>query len=79
MVVRLSRQCFLAGCVGREDLVMTLLGVGNDGGWLLCWRRARLLCFKLLVFGVLIPGLPCRYCLMLGLSGVPVHGRLQLG
>ena len=22
---------------------MTLLGVGNDGGWLLCWRRARLL------------------------------------
>ena len=22
---------------------MTLLGVGNDGGWLLCWGRARLL------------------------------------
>ena len=29
---------------------MTLLGVGNDGGWMLCWRRARLLCW--LVFCV---------------------------
>ena len=37
---------------------MTLLDVGDDRGWLLCWRRARLLCW--LVVGVLIPGLPFR-------------------
>ena len=51
-----ARLCFVPGCIGREDMVMTLLGVGNDGGWLLCWRRALLLCW--LVLGVLIPGLP---------------------
>ena len=44
---------------------MNLLGVGHDGGWLLCWRRARLLCW--LVLCVLTPGLPCRWCLVLGL------------
>ena len=27
---------FAAGCVGGEDLVMTLLGADNDGGLLLC-------------------------------------------
>ena len=36
---------------------MTLLGVGNDGGWLLCW----------MVLCVLTPGLPFRWCLVLGL------------
>ena len=41
-----------------QVLVITLLGVGIDGGWLLCWRRARLLCW--LVVCVLIPGLPFR-------------------
>ena len=53
-----ARLLFAAGSVGWEDLVLTLLGVGDDGGWLLCWRRARLLCW--LVLCVLTPGLPFR-------------------
>ena len=32
---------------------MTLLYVGNGGGWLLCWRRARLLCHGQL-FGLIV-------------------------
>ena len=39
---------------------MTLLGVGNDGGWFLCWRCAWLLCW--LVLCALTPGLLFRYC-----------------
>ena len=39
-----ARLCFAAGCVGWKDLVVTLLEVGDDGGCLLSWRRARLLC-----------------------------------
>ena len=35
---------------------MTLLGVGQDGRWLLCWSRARLLCW--LVLCVLTRGPP---------------------
>ena len=54
---------------------MTLLGVGNVVGWLPCWRRARLLCWLVLRF--LTPGLPFRSCLVLGLSVVPVDGRLN--
>ena len=46
-VVRLSppvlRLCFAAGGVGWKDLLVTQLGVGDDGAWLLCERRARLL------------------------------------
>ena len=34
---------FSAGCVGRTDLVMTLSGVGDDGGSVVL-KRARLLC-----------------------------------
>ena len=41
---------------------MTLLGVGNDGRWLLCWRRAWLLFW--LVLCVLTPWLPVRQCLV---------------
>ena len=54
----LARLCFAAGCVGWEDLVVTLLSVGDDGGWFLCWRRARMLCW--LVLCVLTLGLPFR-------------------
>ena len=53
-----ARLCFVAGCVGWEDLVVTLLSVGDDGGWFLCWRRARMLCW--LVLCVLTLGLPFR-------------------
>ena len=44
---------------------MTLLGVRNDGGRLLYWRRARLLCW--LVLCDLTVGLPFRWRLVLGL------------
>ena len=46
-----------ATLAGRIWEVVTLLGVG-DGGWFLCWRRARLLCWVVLC--VLTPGLPFR-------------------
>ena len=36
--------CFALGCVGREGLAMTLLGVRNCGRRLTCCRHARLLC-----------------------------------
>ena len=51
---------------------MTLLGVGNDGGWLSCWRRARLLCW--LVLCILTPGLPfdSAWCLVCELRRVTV-------
>ena len=35
-VVRLSAPALRSELHGREDLVMTLLGEGDDGGWLLC-------------------------------------------
>ena len=44
---------------------MTLLGLCDDGGWLLCWRRARLLCWWVLCNLTL--GLLFRWCPMLGL------------
>ena len=43
-----ARLCFAFGCVGREDLAMTLLGMRNDGVRLLCWMRAWLLCWLVL-------------------------------
>ena len=58
VVVRLSTPVLRGGCVGWEELVVTLLGVGDDGGWLLCWRCGRLLCW--LVLCVLTPWLPFR-------------------
>ena len=58
VLVRLSQPVLRTGCVGWEDLMVTLSGVGDDGGWLLCWRRARLLSW--LVSCVLTPGLPFR-------------------
>ena len=43
-VVQLGPPVLRSGCVGWEDLVVILLGVGDDGESLMCWRRARLLC-----------------------------------
>ena len=44
-------------------LAVTLLGVRNDGEWLLYCKRARLLCW--LVLCDLALGLPFRWCLVL--------------
>ena len=54
---------------------MPLLGVqAADGGGLLCWRRARLLCW--LVSYNLTLGLPFPWCLVLDLLVVPIGGCL---
>ena len=58
VVVRPSPPVLRSGLRCWEDLVVTLLGVGDDGGWLLRWRRVRLLCW--LESCVLIPGPPFR-------------------
>ena len=59
---------FVVGCIGRKDLVMTLSGVGADGGLLLC-GSVHGCC---VIWCYASPGLSFRWCLVLGLCDLLV-------